>query len=52
MQSMEEVKKMQEDLKARVFISCGQQKGTDEVEIASLYRFPKGEIVQIKERRF
>ena len=26
---------MQQNLKARVFISCGQQKGTDEVEIAN-----------------
>ena len=25
---------MEKNLRARVFISCGQQKGTDEVEIA------------------
>jgi len=29
---------MEESLKARVFISCGQQKGTDEVEIARKIR--------------
>ncbi|MGB2728250.1 MAG: hypothetical protein WBD09_07210 [Halobacteriota archaeon] len=31
---MEEGEAMRKGLKARVFISCGQQKGTDEVEIA------------------